>query len=72
MTANAHLFLEYFVYKAVLFKTSMLLYKYQTVEKVRRKLGFFAIMWYNIVGDENAGRKENGEQPQRWRNRQLE
>ena len=44
----------------------------QTVEKVQRKLGFFAIIWYNIVGDENAGRKENGEQPQRWRNRQLE
>ena len=35
--------------------------KGQTVEKVRRKPGFFAIMWYNIVGDENAGRKENGE-----------
>ena len=34
---------------------------FQLVEKVQRKLGFLSYMWYNVYGDDNAG-KERKEQ----------
>ena len=36
---------------------------HQAVEKVQRKLGFFAYLWYNrIRGEEDAGARKNGAQ----------